>query len=75
MKEMFLLAVTKFVRWYVGTGVYERIKELVIEMVSSDKTNDEKRQYVIEMIKKEYETIRTRLIDVVIGTVLENLDS
>ena len=41
-----------------------------MEMVDSEKTNDEKREYVIQLIKSEFDLIKVRLIDLVISIVL-----
>ncbi len=69
--QAFVLAVAVgLIKWYVGTGVFNRIEALVMEMVNSTLSNDEKRQYVIDTVKKEYDMIRTRIIDMVIGSVL-----
>ena len=59
-----------FIRWWVGSGLFDRIRSLVMEMVDSEKTNDEKREYVIQLIKSEFALIKVRLIDLVISIVL-----
>lgn len=73
MQALLLAMAVGLIKWYVGTGVFERIEALVLEMVSTTLTNAEKRQYVIDTIKKEYTMIRTRIIDMVIGSVLTKL--
>ena len=74
MNSVYLAFATSFIKWYVGTGVYDRIAQLVKEMVNSDKTNSEKRDYVIQKTKEEFSLIKTRVIDIVIGSVLETLE-
>lgn len=59
-----------FIRWWVGSGLFDRIRSSVMEMIDSDKTNDEKREYVIQLIKSEFDLIKVRLIDLVISIVL-----
>ncbi len=73
MQSILLTLAITLIKWYVGTGVFYRIEALVIEMIKSDMTNEQKRQYVIDTIKKEYAMIRTRLIDMVIGSILTKL--
>ena len=73
MQALFLSLAITLIKWYVGTGVFSRIEALVMEMVNTTLTNTEKRQYVIDTIKKEYTMIRTRIIDMVIGSVLTKL--
>ena len=70
MQALFLSLAAALIKWYVGTGVFSRIEELVVQMISSDLTNDEKREYVITAIKSEYSLLRTRVIDMVIGLIL-----
>lgn len=62
-----------FIRWWIGTGVFDRIKDLVTEMMSSELTNDEKRLYVITKINEEYALIKVRFIDLIISIVLIRL--
>lgn len=73
MKTMILSIVVSLIKWYIGSGVFARIEALVLEMVKSELTNDEKRQYVINVVKSEYTMLRTRVIDMVIGSVLTKL--
>ena len=73
MQALLLSMAVGLIKWYVGTGVFSRIEALVMEMVNTTLTNTEKRQYVIDTIKKEYTMIRTRIIDMVIGSVLTKL--
>ena len=65
--------IVRFVQWYVGTGVFDRIRELVLEMTNDDRSSNEKREYVINSAKAEYNTIRTHLIDLSISTVLTSI--
>lgn len=73
MQSILLTLAITLIKWYVGTGVFGRIEALVMEMVNSDMPNEGKRQYVIDAIKKEYTMIRTRIIDMVIGSILTKL--
>lgn len=73
MKTMILSIIVGLIKWYIGSGVFARIEALVLEMVKSELTNDEKRQYVINVVKSEYTMLRTRVIDMVIGSVLTKL--
>jgi hypothetical protein len=62
-----------FIRWWIGSGIFDRIKDLVIEMMNSDKSNEEKRLYVITKVLSEYAMLKTRFVDLVISTVLIKL--
>lgn len=62
-----------FIRWWIGTGIFDRIKALVTEMMSADLTNEEKRLYVITKINEEYALIKVRFIDLIISIVLIRL--
>ena len=73
MQAIFLSIAVGLIKWYVGSGVFDRIEALVLQMVNSELTNDEKRQYVIDTVKGEYTMIRTRVVDMVIGSVLTKL--
>ncbi len=73
MQAIFLSIAVGLIKWYVGSGVFARIEALVLQMVNSELTNDEKRQYVIDTVKGEYTMIRTRVVDMVIGSVLTKL--
>lgn len=59
-----------FIRWWIGSGVFDRIKGLVTEMLSTELTNDEKRNYVITIINEEYALLKVRVIDLIISIVL-----
>jgi hypothetical protein len=59
------------IRWYVGTGVFDRIAELVEEMAGNAAlSGDEKRDIVLGWAKDEFTLIRTRIVDLVIALVL-----
>lgn len=62
-----------FIRWWIGAGIFDRIKALVTEMMSADLTNEEKRLYVITKINEEYALIKVRFIDLIISIVLIRL--
>lgn len=74
MQSILLTLAITLIKWYVGTGVFGCIEALVMEMVNSDMPNEGKRQYVIDATKKEYAMIRTRIIDMVIGSILTKLE-
>lgn len=74
MQTVILALVVGLLKWYIGTGIFDRIEALVLEMVNSDKTNEEKREYVIAAIKTEYVMLKTRVVDMVIGLVLTKLN-
>jgi len=74
MQAVILALAVGLIKWYVGTGFFGRVENLVMEMVNADKTNEEKRQYVIDAIKAEYTMIKTRVIDMVIGLILTKLN-
>lgn len=67
------IIIYSFIRWWIGSGIFDRIKDLVIEMTNSDKSNEEKRLYVIATVLSEYNMLKTRFIDLVISTVLIKL--
>jgi hypothetical protein len=59
------------VRWYVGTGVFDRIAELVEDMTgNASLSGDEKREIVLGWAKDEFTLIRARIVDLVIALVL-----
>ncbi len=64
-----------FIRWWIGSGIFDRIQDVVMEMMSSDLTNDEKRTYVITKILAEYDLLKVRVVDLVISIVLVKLKS
>lgn len=59
-----------FIRWWIGSGIFDRIKDLVSEMMSTTLTNEEKRAYVINKITEEYTLLKVRVIDLIISIVL-----
>ena len=59
-----------FIRWWVGSGIFDRIKALVTEMISSELSNDEKRNYVITKITEEVAVLKVRVIDLIISIIL-----
>lgn len=62
MKAMFLaLAISAF-RSYVGSGVYDRVVALVLEIASADLTGAEKMERVIAGAKREFRELSTSLI-------------
>ena len=63
----------EFIRWWIGSGIFDRIKELVTKMMDEELTNEEKRQYVLTTFKSEYANIKTRVIDLIINIVLIQL--
>ena len=65
--------IVRFVQWYVGTGVFDRIRELVLEMSNDERSSDQKREYVIQSAKSEFDTIRTHIVDLAISTVLTSI--
>lgn len=63
----------EFIRWWIGSGIFDRIKELVTKMMDEDLTNGEKHDYVVKTFKSEYSNIKTRVIDLIINIVLIQL--
>ena len=63
----------EFIRWWIGSGIFDRIKELVTKMMDEDLTNEEKHDYVVTIFKSEYSNINTRVIDLIINIVLIQL--
>lgn len=63
----------EFIRWWIGSGIFDRIKELVTKMMDEELTNEEKRDYVVTTFKSEYTNIKTRVIDLIINIVLIQL--
>jgi hypothetical protein len=57
-------------RWYAGTGVFDRVIELVEEMKNADLSNSEKRERVVEWTKKEFAFIRGTLVRAIIEIYL-----
>ncbi len=73
MQAIFLSLAISFIKWYLGSGIFDRIETLVLGLVNSEMSNEDKRSTVIAAVKQEYSMIRTRVIDMVIGSVLTKL--
>lgn len=66
-------AIYSFIRWWIGSGIFDRVKGLVIEMMSDESSNTEKRNYVIAKTTQEYNLLKERVIDLIIAIVLIQL--
>lgn len=70
---MIISIIYLFIRWWIGSLIFDRIKDLVLKMISSDLTNAEKREYVITKTNEEIALIKSRCIDLIISVVLVQL--
>jgi hypothetical protein len=70
MKKFLVSVASTMIRWYVGTGVFNRISEQVLLLVNEDLTGEEKRQKVLEFVKKESTLVSKKIINLVIEITL-----
>lgn len=54
----------------INMKILKRVYELVIELMESDMTGDEKKEHVRNIIKDEFKNVPTFLIDTMIQVVL-----
>ena len=70
MNTILLSLALSFLKWWISSKIFNRIVELVDNMVSVDISGDEKRAYVIQMMKREYDLLTTAGIAAVIELYL-----
>jgi len=73
-KHLLLSTILRLIRWYIGTGVFDRLKDLVLQMMDDDRTNAQKRKYVTQIMKKEYKMLRTATIEMTIAAVVKQVN-
>lgn len=69
-KEVALTAIYNALRWYVGSGVFARVTQMVEEMMSADFTGAEKREKVVQWAKEEFAFIRGNVVRAIIEVYL-----
>ena len=57
MKSYFLNLAISALRWYIGTGAFDRITGLIRELIETSASGDEKRRYVLDFARHEYNFI------------------
>lgn len=62
------------IRRYVGTGVFDRIKDLVLELMEQDLSWEDKAKLVRDAVWAEVPKLRQAVIDLAIGTVMAKFD-
>ena len=70
MKSLLILTAYSALRTYIGTGLFDRIKEFVLMVDMVNITGDEKRDRVRAAIRNEVETVSIIVIDTAIQIVL-----
>lgn len=53
MKELLLVLATTLIRQYIGSGLFDRVAALVLELISSDIPGEEKKNKVREFVAGE----------------------
>jgi hypothetical protein len=75
MKELLIAAAYNAIRAYLGTGVFDRVSQMVRNLIySSAYTGEQKKELVIAFARGEFETIRTRVIEAIIAVTLLRFD-
>jgi|WetSurSiteA1Bulk_404760.scaffolds.fasta_scaffold523759_1 hypothetical protein len=72
MNTILLSLALSFLKWWISSGVFTRIVELVDKMASANMTGEDKRLYVITAMKAEYSMLSTTGIAAVIEMYLLN---
>lgn len=54
MKGILINTLYTALRWYVSTGIFDRLSALVVQLIHVDIPGDEKRNQIIEFLKKEF---------------------
>lgn len=72
LKATIIKAAYFAIRTYVGSGIFNRISEHVLELVEVDMPGDDKKKLVRESMRTEYAALKTIVIDTVIQIVLMN---
>lgn len=57
-------------RLYIGTVKFDKIKELVLNLLNEDIPKDQKRAQVIEWAKQEFDNLSSTVINAVVEMVL-----
>lgn len=70
MKIILINLAYELIRKYVGTGVFDRIKDLVFDLMEKDLSWEEKADIVRTAAWTEIPKLRQVVIDLAIGTVL-----
>lgn len=72
LKQAIIKAAYVAIRTYVGSGIFNRISELVLDLVNVNMPGDDKKKRVREVMKSEYAALTTIVVDTVIQIVLMN---
>jgi hypothetical protein len=54
MNSILLTIALKSIQWWIGSGIFLRITDLVDYMMNDTRTGAEKREYVVDTIKDEF---------------------
>lgn len=69
-KDAAISAIYGALRWYAGSGVFDRVAEMVEDMMNADLTGAEKREKVVQWAKDEFAFIRGNLVRAIIEVYL-----
>lgn len=69
-KDAAITAIYGALRWYAGSGVFDRVTQMVAEMMNADLTGAEKREKVVQWAKEEFAFIRGNLVRAIIEVYL-----
>jgi hypothetical protein len=73
MRVILLNTAYNALRWYVSSGIFNRVAALIIRLITEDVPGEQKRERVIEFVRHEYGILwggaQTIVIDAVIALV------
>lgn len=74
MKSILLSLLYSIARKYFDKDLFERVRALVVSLLSEDIPGDEKRELVRKAIKGEWKDVSTIVVDTIIQLVLLRLN-
>ena len=69
MNNAFIAAAYGMIRYAIGSGLFDRVADLVRNLIHADMPGDEKKGRVIEFVKKEGAALSGIALDLVIAIV------
>jgi len=70
MKQVLLAVAFNAIRSYVGSGVFDRIYQLVLDLEVSLLDGSSRREEVLKFARVELDMIQTHIIDAIISVIL-----
>lgn len=70
MKSFLINTLYNALRWYVSTGVFDRLSALVVDLIAIDIPGSQKKNQVIEFAANEFGMVKSEFNEIIIDAII-----